>query len=93
MNKRKGFLEDLYSKGEKEIIYKLYHYLTIYDLDSGTVHGKVFYLLYLCNPRPVYEAICNDVGIGMSTLKAYKERYENLAQKLVQNEEILDYII
>lgn len=94
MNKRKGFLEDLYNDNSSLVLNKLYRYFIIFDIDMGTIHSKIFFLLYLAVPRPTYEDICDEMSIGMTTLKAYKKRYEELAIKLLQNDmPILNYII
>lgn len=90
MNKRKGFLDE--AKINKNIDCKacnllniLMDYFEIVDLDCGTVHGKIFYMLYLSEEQFSYEIISEKIFVSISTIKRYRIRYEELAQKIVKN--------
>lgn len=86
MNKRKGILDtvDKTSKQLTILLEVMYRYYKIYDLDFGAVYSEVFYELYIAEEKLTFESICQSVGIGMTTLKAYRKRFDNLATRLLE---------
>lgn len=64
----------------KEVILRYYE---IYDMDNGTIHSKVFSMLYLSEKYYTYRAICETLGISKNTLIRYIDKYEKLALKVI----------
>lgn len=58
-------------------------YLEIYDMDNGTIHSKVFSMLYLSAKYYTYNAICQTLHISKNTLIRYVFKYDNLALKML----------
>lgn len=86
MNQRKGVLDTMRKEDKQTqlLIGEMYQYYKMYDLDFGAVHSKVFYELYISDEKSSFEIICQTVGIGMTTLKSYRKRYDALAVKLLK---------
>lgn len=88
MNKRNGFLDNASkdkSNCKTKILFEvMLRYYKIYDLDLGTVHSQVFYMLYVADTNFTYDEICQKVGIGLTTLKTYRKRYETLSAKIIE---------
>lgn len=96
MNKRKGYLEKLRlientvnTESEKykqlcivkEVILRYYE---IYDIDKGTIHTKVFTMLYLSHKYYTYKEICESLNISKNTLIRYVEKYDEIALKILK---------
>ncbi len=62
----------------------LFRYLEIYDIDNGTIHTKVFTMLYLSPTHNTYKQICEQLFISKNTLIRYKDKYEKLAAKICE---------
>lgn len=96
MNKRKSKLEkfrncDALSNNDNAEVKRLkilkevmLRYLEIYDLDNGTIHKRVFDMLYLSSKTYTYSVICETLGISKNTLIRYVDKYEKLAEKIVK---------
>lgn len=68
----------------KRVINKLYIYYKIYDLEHGTLHSKIFNMLYLSDVKYTYKQIEEKLYIGHTTLKRYVKQYERLALLLLE---------
>lgn len=96
MNKRKSVLElarksndapENESAEYKRLrmpIESLTNYFEIYDMDNGTIHLRVFSMLYLSQKHYTYREICETLHIGKNTLVRYSAKYEELALKVIK---------
>lgn len=96
MNKRKSIFEvvresnnqaDKKSAEHKRLLIAreaILRYLEIYDMDNGTIHFKVFSMLYLSPTYYTYTAICETLHISKNTLVRYIAKYDNLALKVIK---------
>ena len=96
MNKRKSILElarKSNSKANKDdklyrqlvtVVEILSHYFKIYDMDNGTIHSKVFSMLYLSEKYYTYRIICDKLSVSKNTLIRYIDKYEKLALKVIE---------
>jgi hypothetical protein len=91
MIKRKGKMEELMQRrGSKrvEILFEvMLRYLKILDLDTGTIHSKIFKSLYYDKRKP-YMTIADENYLSIDTLFRYVHRYDALAEKLIESNEI-----
>lgn len=58
-------------------------YYTKNDLETGNQLGDIFYALYLSDDNLSYDEIVYAYNIGLSTLKRYRKRFNDLAAKLL----------
>ena len=96
MNKRKSILEVVRESNnqvdKKSVEYKqllivkeaILRYFEIYDMDNGTIHSKVFSMLYLSPTYYTYTTICETLHISKNTLVRYITKYDNLALKVLE---------
>lgn len=87
MNKRKGYLEELRNNNSavfEKAVNIMQRYYKIYDLDNGTIHFKVFTMLYASNQHYTYNTVCEKLGLSQNTLKRYKAKYDQVAIKIIQ---------
>lgn len=94
MNRRKSILETIRKSNRKTdtdsaeyrrlkiIVEVLLHYFEIYDIDNGTVHSRVFEMLYLSAKYYTYNQICEATFISKNTLVRYVAKYEKLALRV-----------
>lgn len=94
MNQRKSKMEKLMLQRDDARVDALFDlmlgYFKILDVDIGTVHSKVFKALYF-DKRRSYEKIANDNFLSVDTLVRYIRRYDNLAENLLKNDDILKH--
>lgn len=96
MNKRKSFLEKLRLSSNavdtdsdeykrlsivKDVMLRYYE---IYDIDQGTIHTKVFTMLYLSPKHYTYKEVCEAMNISKNTLVRYVEKYDETALKIIK---------
>ncbi len=72
----------------KELFYLMERYFAIYDLDHGTIHGRIFYALYLMPYSESYADISFNNNIHERTLNRYVIKYNNLAKKIINKKYI-----
>ena len=58
-------------------------YYEINDIETGAQHGKIFRALYLDKGNSSYDEIANRFYINVYTLDRYRQKYNNLARKLI----------
>lgn len=95
MNKRRSILDtvrnsnnqtDKNSEQYKQLLIVkevLLRYFEIYDMDNGTIHFKVFSMLYQAQKYHTYSTICKTLHIGKNTLIRYIAKYDELALKVM----------
>ena len=96
MNKRKGVLDaarksnsvinDIsVEKARLQIVIEVMaRYYEIYDMDNGTIHSKVFSMLYRSSIFYTYKDICKTLSISKNTLIRYVSKYDELAKKVLK---------
>ena len=70
----------------KSLFIIMQRYLSIADLDNGTVHSKVFYDLYLAPKSKSYIDIAFDNNVSERNLNRFVVKYNELAKKIIINE-------
>jgi len=90
MHKRKDFLDEvkykyihLQDKSCEIFLRTLWDYYVKNDLETGDQLGDIFYALYLSRDNLSYDEIVYKYNIGLSTLKRYRKRFNDLAAKLL----------
>lgn len=90
MRKRKDFLDGvrykyihLHNKSCEMFLRTLWDYYVKNDLETGDQLGDIFYELYLSDDNLSYDEIVCKYHIGLSTLRRYRKRFNDLAAKLL----------
>lgn len=65
---------------------RLKRYWYLYDIDNGTIHEKIFDVLYIEEMSIDYEEVAARFFIGDRTLDRYISRYNIFAWKLIKSE-------
>ena len=96
MNKRKNILDAARNSNnkidKKSVEYKrllivkevMLRYFDVYDMDNGTIHSKVFSMLYFSQKYYTYKTICETLHISKNTLIRYIAKYDELALKILK---------
>lgn len=51
-------------------------YYELYDVDNGTIHHKIFCILYIDKTYDCFDEISQRYGLDIKTLYNYRKKYE-----------------
>lgn len=58
-------------------------YYELYDIDNGTIHHKIFGILYIDKTYDYFDEISQNFGLDIKTLYNYRKKYEELMKKII----------
>ena len=92
MNRRTDLLDRIKQHRDnplcRDFLLQMLRYYEIKDIDLGTNHHEIFIMLYWLGDSYTYDEIAQKFYISPFTLDRYRQKYNELAHKLV-SEEIL----
>ena len=95
MNKRTDLLDRIKLHKDdpicRDFLLKLFRYYEIKDIDMNTNHHDIFLMLYWSDTSYSYDEIAQKFYISAFTLDRYRQKYNELAKKLV-SEDILKLV-
>ena len=90
MNKRTDLLDRIKQHKEnplcRDFLEKLIKYYEIKDIDMNTNHHEIFVMLYFSDESYSYDEIAQKFYISPFSLDRYRQKYNELAQKLVSQD-------
>ena len=81
---RSPVLDSFNDEALQRLLNKQLDYYEINDLETGDFHGKIFKALYVDKEFSSYDSIAGYFNLHAYTLDRYRQRYNRLAEKLLQ---------